>query len=255
MKDRVDKLKRQRIVADCIDSTKTPEERRRIYKSLEKGSIRLLYCSPERLSQEHFMTKVQQIPGGVRLLAVDETHCVEEWGHSFRPDYLKVAAFAHKIKAERTICLTATATEKVSQDICKTFKIQPEGVFRTSPYRPNLNLYVKATKTKGGKYTLLLQFLRENSGPTIVLVTLRKEANVLATKLQEHGFSAEAFHSSLDSKKKTIIQEKFLVNKVRIVVATIAFGMGIDKRDIRNIVNFDLPSSIEEYCQQIGRAG
>ncbi|KAF5120838.1 ATP-dependent DNA helicase RecQ [Metarhizium anisopliae] len=255
MKDQVDALKRRRLPADCIDSTKTWEQQQQIYAGLREGIIRILYCAPERLNNEGFVATMRHVRGGVRLLAVDEAHCISEWGHSFRPEYLKVARFAEEIKAERVICLTATATQKVTEDICNAFKIQPEGVFRTSAYRPNLNLLVQAAKTKQDKYPLIFQFLKNNPGPTLVYVTLQQQAVLLAADLRNQGFDAEPFHAGLRVETKTQTQDKFLANEVRIVVATIAFGMGIDKPDIRNIIHFDLSSSIEEYCQQIGRAG
>ncbi|GAB0134981.1 mRNA splicing protein prp28 [Epichloe bromicola] len=255
MKDQVDALKRRRLPADCIDSTKTWEQQQQIYAALREGKIRLLYCAPERLNNEGFVATMRHVRGGVRLLAVDEAHCVSEWGHSFRPEYLKVARFAEEIKAERVVCLTATATQKVAEHICNAFSIQPEGVFRTSTYRSNLNLYAQAASTKQKKYPLIFQFLKDNPGPTLVYVALQQQAVQFAADLRDQGFDAEAFHAGLPVETKTILQDKFLANDVRIIVATIAFGMGIDKPDIRNIVHFDLSSTIEEYCQQIGRAG
>lgn len=255
MKDQVDALHRRGLPADCIDSTKTWEQQQKIYAGLREGTLRILYCAPERLNNEGFVATMQHVRGGVRLLAVDEAHCVSEWGHSFRPEYLKVARFTEEIRAERVVCLTATATPKVADDICAAFKIRPEGVFRTSVYRPNLNLHVQAVKTKQDKYPLLFKFLRDTPGPTLVYVTLQQQAVLLAADLREQGLVAEAFHAGLKVETKTEVQDKFLANKVHVVVATIAFGMGIDKPDIRNIVHFDLTSTIEEYCQQIGRAG
>ncbi|EGX95334.1 ATP-dependent DNA helicase recQ [Cordyceps militaris CM01] len=255
MKDQVDALRRRNLPADCIDSTKTWEQLQEIYAGLRQGKLRLLYCAPERLNNEGFVETMRHVRGGVRLLAVDEAHCVSEWGHSFRPEYLKVARFAKEINAERVVCLTATATPKVIKDICDTFAIQPEGVFRTTLYRPNLNLHVKAAKTKQDKYPLIFQFLNAHPGPTLVYVTLQQQALSMAADLRKEGYDAEAFHAGLNVEVKTKIQDRFLANKVRIVVATIAFGMGIDKPDIRNIIHFDLSSTVEEYCQQIGRAG
>lgn len=255
MKDQVDALRRRKLPADVIDSTKTWEQLQDTYSGLREGKIRLIYCAPERLNNEGFVQTMQHVRGGVRLLAVDEAHCVSEWGHSFRPEYLKVARFAEEVKADRVVCLTATATQKVTQDICNSFKIQPEGVFRTPIYRPNLNLHVRAVKTKEEKYPLIFQFLRDNPGATLVYVTLQQQAVAMAADLRKEGFQAEAFHAGLKVETKTEIQDRFLANKIRIVVATIAFGMGIDKPDIRNIIHFDMSSTIEEYCQQIGRAG
>ena len=255
MKDQVDALQQRNVPADCIDSTKTWEQQQQTHAALREGKLRILYCAPERLNNEGFVATMQHVRGGVRLLAVDEAHCVSEWGHSFRPEYLKVARFADEIKAERIICLTATATPKVIEDICSAFKILPEGVFRTSAYRPNLNLYAQAVTTKQDKYPLIFQFLSANPGPTLVYVTLQKQSEVLAADLRDQGFDAVAFHAGIKTDDKIKVQDNFLANRVRIVVATIAFGMGIDKPDIRNILHFDLSSTVEEYCQQVGRAG
>ncbi|KAK3899513.1 P-loop containing nucleoside triphosphate hydrolase protein [Staphylotrichum tortipilum] len=255
MKDQVDALKKRNVPAECIDSTKTWEQQQQTYAALREGKLRILYCSPERLNNEGFVATMRHVRGGVRLLAVDEAHCISEWGHSFRPEYLKVARFADEIAAERVICLTATATPKVVDDICSAFKIPAEGVFRTSAYRPNLNLHARAVKTKQDKYPLIFQFLNENPGPTLVYVTLQQQSVLLAADLREQGFDAEAFHAGMRVDAKAEVQDKFMANHIRVVVATIAFGMGIDKPDIRNIVHFDLSSTIEEYCQQVGRAG
>jgi hypothetical protein len=255
MKDQTDVLKRKGIAADCSDSTKTYEEQMQISTDIREGRLRLLYCSPEKLNNEGFVQKMKYVPGGVRLVAVDEAHCISEWGHSFRPDYLKVARFASEIKAERVICLTATATPRVADDICDAFKVDKSNVFRTSPYRPNLQLEAEPTKSKQDKYPKIFKFLHDHPGSTLVYVTLQKQAESLASDLRDQGFQATAFHAGLKTEQKTKIQDQFMASKIPIVVATIAFGMGIDKSDIRNIVHWDIPSTVEEYSQQIGRAG
>ncbi len=255
MKDQVDALKRKGIAADCLDSTKTYEQAREINTAMREGRLRLLYCAPERLNNEGFVENMKYVAGGVRLIAVDEAHCISEWGHSFRPDYLKVARFAKEIKAERVICLTATATPRVAEDICNAFDIDEAHVHRTSPYRPNLQLLAESIKTTKDKYPRLFKFLKEHRGSTLIYVTLQKQAEHLAADLRKQGFAAAAFHAGLKTDEKTKIQDEFMSSKIPIVVATIAFGMGIDKADIRNIVHFDLSSTVEEYSQQIGRAG
>jgi superfamily II DNA helicase RecQ len=256
MKDQVDALKKRGIPAECMDSTKTWPEQQAISAAMREGKLRLLYCAPERLNNEGFVEIMKYVRGGVRLVAVDEAHCVSEWGHSFRPEYLKVARFVQEIKAERVICLTATATPKVADDICEAFDISKSAVFRTSPYRPNLELQAMAVKSKQDKYPLIFDFLRKHPGPTLVYVTLQQQAVSMAEDLKKNGFrQTAAFHAGMKVEQKMEVQEGFMANKVRIVVATIAFGMGIDKPDIRNVIHFDLPSTIEEYSQQVGRAG
>ncbi|KAI0405162.1 ATP-dependent DNA helicase recQ [Xylaria palmicola] len=255
MKDQVDALQRRGIPAACLDSTKTYEEQKEINSSMREGRLRILYCAPERLNNEGFVESMKYVPGGIRLVAVDEAHCISEWGHSFRPDYLKVARFVDEIKAERVICLTATATPPVADDICKAFDIAQSNMFRTSPYRPNLQLHATAVKKDDDKLPLLLKFLETHDGPTLVYVTIQRQAEDLANLLSKRGHNTAAFHAGLPTDRKIETQNAFMAGDVRIVVATIAFGMGIDKADIRNIVHFDVSSTIEEYSQQVGRAG
>ena len=255
MKDQVDALKRRGIPADCLDSTKTFEQTKEISAAMREGRLRLLYCAPERLNNEGFVASMAHVPGGVRLLAVDEAHCISEWGHSFRPDYLKVARFAQEVQAESVICLTATATQRVAEDVQHTFDITDSNVYRTSPYRPNLQLLAESVKTKTDKYPKLIKFLKEHPGSTLIYVTQQRETEELARDLRQKGFQATAFHAGIEAEVKMKIQDNFMASKIPIVVATIAFGMGIDKADIRNIVHFDLASTVEEYSQQIGRAG
>uniref|UniRef100_A0A0D2Y7T0 ATP-dependent DNA helicase n=1 Tax=Fusarium oxysporum (strain Fo5176) TaxID=660025 RepID=A0A0D2Y7T0_FUSOF len=255
MKDQVDALKRRGIAAECMDSTKSWDEIQKINKDLREGQLRLLYCAPERLNNEGFVETMKRVKGGVRMIGVDEAHCISEWGHSFRPDYLKVARFVQEIKAERVICLTATATPPVVKDICQAFDISDEGVFRTSVYRPNLRLEAEAVKVKDDKYELLFNFLKTHPGSTLIYTTLQKQAEELATHLTKQGVPAAHFHAGMKLDEKRLIQDDFMSSKIQTVVATIAFGMGIDKSDIRNIIHWDIPSTVEEYCQQVGRAG
>ncbi|KAJ8122979.1 hypothetical protein ONZ43_g959 [Nemania bipapillata] len=255
MKDQVDALKRRGISAACLDSTKTYDEVKSINADMHEGRLRILYCAPERLNNEGFVESMKFVPGGIRLVAVDEAHCISEWGHSFRPDYLKVARFVEEIKAERVICLTATATPRVAEDVCKAFDIRESNVFRTTPYRPNLQLHAEALKTKKDKFSRLLKFLDKHDGPTLVYVTIQKQAEELADSLSKNGHSVACFHAGLPTERKLQTQDEFMAGSVRIVVATIAFGMGIDKADIRNILHYDISSTIEEYSQQVGRAG
>lgn len=255
MKDQVDALRKRGIAADCMDSTKSYDQIQEIRHGLRKGLIKILYCAPERLNNEGFVESMKEVDGGVRLLAVDEAHCISEWGHSFRPDYLKVARFAEEINAERVICLTATATPKVADDICEAFNIEPAGVFRTSPYRPNLQLLAEAVSADKEKMPKVIDFLKKHPGSTLIYVTLQKQAEDIAAQLKKKGQDAAFFHAGMKTEEKHKVQEDFMASKVRIIVATIAFGMGIDKADIRNVIHWDMSSTVEEYSQQIGRAG
>jgi RecQ family ATP-dependent DNA helicase len=255
MKDQTDALQRRGIAAECSDSTKTYEQHQQIHADIHSGKLRLLYVSPEKLSNEAFVASMKHVPGGVRLVAVDEAHCISEWGHSFRPTYLMVERFTKEIKAERVICLTATATAKVAEDVRAAFDILERNEFRTSPYRPNLRLEAVATDSQDAKLPLLYKWLREHPGSTIVYVSLQQQAEDICKVLRSKAFNAAYYHAGMKVEEKTAVQDSFMADEVRIVVATIAFGMGIDKSDIRNVVHLDLASTVEEYSQQIGRAG
>ncbi|KAH5475430.1 ATP-dependent DNA helicase [Parastagonospora nodorum] len=255
MKDQVDALLKRGIKAAVLNSSVSRDYYLATQDDLRHGRLDLLYCAPERLNSEGFIASLKDIPGGIRLLAVDEAHCISEWGHSFRPDYLKIARFAKEANVERVVCLTATATEKVAKDIRDAFSIPSEGLFQTTMYRPNLRLLAEANP-KGTDYKAkLVAHLRKYPGPTIVYVTLQKHTESLADDLNQRGFKAKPYHGGMTPDVRSKTQDEFLASKDMIVVATIAFGMGIDKPDIRNIVHFDIPDSIESYSQQIGRAG
>jgi superfamily II DNA helicase RecQ len=255
MKDQVDALLRRGINAAVLNSSVTRDQYLLTQDDLRNGRLDILYCAPERLNSEGFIASLKDIPGGIRLLAVDEAHCISEWGHSFRPDYLKIARFAQEAQVERVICLTATATPKVAEDIRDAFSIPIEGLFRTTIYRPNLRLLAEANP-KGADYRgKLVAHLRKYPGATIVYVTTQKGAESLASDLNRRGFQARHYHAGMSTEARSKTQDEFLASQKMIIVATIAFGMGIDKPDIRNIVHFDIPDSIESYSQQIGRAG
>ncbi|KAF1976429.1 ATP-dependent DNA helicase [Bimuria novae-zelandiae CBS 107.79] len=255
MKDQVDGLLRRGIKAAVLNSSLSRDKYLATQQDLRQGHLDLLYCAPERLNNEGFVASLKAIPGGIRLLAVDEAHCISEWGHSFRPDYLKIARFAKEASVERVACLTATATPKVARDICSAFSIPTEGLFTTTVYRPNLRLLAQSNPKQADNVSKLVGFLRQNPGPTIVYTTLQKGAEELAEELKSRNFSAKAFHAGMDTDVKMRTQDAFFASDNMIVVATIAFGMGIDKPNIRNIVHFDIPDSIESCSQQVGRAG
>ncbi|KAF0320734.1 recQ family ATP-dependent DNA helicase [Colletotrichum asianum] len=255
MKDQVDALRRRGISAAVLDSTQTRETFVDIHQKLSCGKLDLLYCAPERLNNEGFLASLQAIRGGIRLLAIDEAHCISEWGHSFRPDYLKIARFAKEANVERVVCLTATATAAVAKDIRDTFNIPPEGLFVTSMYRSNLNLRVQAINEKDDQVKICTSFLKKHPGPSIIYVTTHAGTESLSKSLVAKGFKAKPYHAGLDKDVRSDIQDKFLRSTDMIIVGTIAFGMGIDKENVRTIIHFDLPSSIEAYSQQIGRAG
>lgn len=253
MKDQIDALAARGIAARRLDSTLSVEQYRAVMDEVRSGRLRLLYVAPERFNNERFTEAIQRIR--VSLFAVDEAHCISEWGHNFRPDYLKLAHFAKFCHAERLLALTATATDAVLKDICRLFEITPDCAVRTGFYRPNLTLLttpVGATE----RDVLLLERLRSREpGPTIVYVTLQRTAEQLADRLSQAGFRARPYHAGMEDDYRAAVQDWFIESDHGIVVATIAFGMGIDKANIRYVYHYNPPKSLENFAQEIGRAG
>jgi len=253
MKDQVDALTARGIAARQLDSTLSAESYREVMAQVRHGELRLLYVAPERFNNERFREAIRTLP--ISLFAVDEAHCISEWGHNFRPDYLKLAGFARQFGAERVLALTATATALVLDDICSGFAIEPAHAVRTGFYRSNLFLLTTPV-THGERDPLLLKQLHERPrGPAIVYVTLQKTAEALAERLQAADLPARPYHAGMKDDARKEIQDWFMASFEAIVVATIAFGMGIDKADIRYVYHYNLPKSLENYSQEIGRAG
>jgi ATP-dependent DNA helicase RecQ len=254
MKDQVDALQALGINAARLDSSLGKDEVQEIYSALHNGSLKLLYVSPERLKNERFVQRLGQLK--ISLLAIDEAHCISEWGHNFRPDYLLLAELAKKMRVERVLALTATATPGVAVDICRQFAIAPDDHIQTSFARPNLQLRVTPC-TAETRMELLLARLHKHprEAATIVYVTLQKMAEEVAAAINAAGLSAAYYHAGLKDDEREQVQNAFMAGTVPIVVATIAFGMGIDKSDIRAVYHYNLPKSIENYVQEIGRAG
>ena len=252
MKDQIDFLKSKNVAAARLDSTVERAEALQTYADLRNGTLKLLYIAPERLASERFLQTLRRLP--IAMMAVDEAHCISEWGHNFRPDYLKLAGLARELKVGRVLGLTATATPAVAKDIAAAFGVAAEDVVRTDFHRPNLELHVTPCACKRDK--LLLGRLSDRpAGPTIVYVTLQKTAEEVARRLSENGFAAKPYHAGLDSEERHAIQDWFMSSPTAIVAATIAFGMGIDKADIRYIYHYNLPKTLENYAQEIGRSG
>ncbi|MEX0678705.1 MAG: ATP-dependent DNA helicase RecQ [Pirellulales bacterium] len=253
MKDQIDSLTARGIAAARLDSTLSADEYRDVMQQVRGGALRLLYVAPERFQNERFRQAIERVRVG--LFAVDEAHCISEWGHNFRPDYLKLVEFARRCRAERLLALTATATPKVLDDICRAFEIEPRCAVRNSCYRPNLTILTRPVDARL-RDAMLIERLRDRpAGPTIVYVTLQRTAETVAAKLAEHGFQAQAYHAGMEDDQRAAVQEWFMGSDAGVVVATIAFGMGIDKSDIRYVYHYNLPKSLENYSQEIGRAG
>ena len=253
MQDQLGFLQRHGISAGSIDSAQSREEANEVMARARSGELKILMISVERLKNERFRNFLQSVQ--ISLLVVDEAHCISEWGHNFRPDYLKLPDYQRQFKIPQALLLTATATPKVIADMQAKFAIAPDDVVTTGFYRPNLNLLVEPV-SGADKRRRLVQWMSERADqPSIVYVTLQKTAEQIAEHLNRNGIQAEAYHAGLPHDKREGIQQRFMGGRSNCIVATIAFGMGIDKSDIRNLVHFDLPKSIENYSQEIGRAG
>ena len=253
IQDQLQFLQTKGISAASIQSMQTPAESAAVYNALSAGEIKILFISVERLNSERFRLFLKKLP--ISMLVVDEAHCISEWGHNFRPDYLKLAQYRRDFHIPQVLLLTATATDKVIEDMATKFAIEPKNITLTGSYRSNLNLSVLGVSDEN-KLAALIPWLNERrSAPGIIYVTLQKTAEGLANYLTKHGVDATAYHAGLESEKRVVIQQQFMSGKLPLIVATIAFGMGIDKSDIRFVVHYDLPKSIENYAQEIGRAG
>ena len=253
MQDQLAFLQRHGIAAASIDSAQSRDEANTVMARAKAGELKILMISVERLKNERFRNFLQQVP--ISLLVVDEAHCISEWGHNFRPDYLKLPDYQRQFNIPQALLLTATATPNVIADMQRKFAIADSDVITTGFYRANLNLWVEPV-TGAAKRQRLVQWMGERIGqPSIVYVTLQKTAEQIAQHLNQHGISANAYHAGLPHDQREGIQRQFMGGQLNCIVATIAFGMGIDKSDIRNVVHFDLPKSIENYSQEIGRAG
>ncbi|MEX2382458.1 MAG: RecQ family ATP-dependent DNA helicase [Opitutales bacterium] len=253
MKDQIDFLKKRNVAAARIDSSVGVEESRQIDADLRAGKLKLLYVAPERLSNERFVAKLSRLK--ISLIVIDEAHCISEWGHNFRPDYLKLARLSRSLKVERVLTLTATATSAVAADICREFSIEPDDHINTGFYRPNLELRTTVCNASDRPSLLQERLKSRPAGPTIVYVTLQATAEKVAGALSDAGFPACPYHAGLESTVREAAQERFMQSDDAIVVATIAFGMGIDKANIRYVYHYNLPKSLENYSQETGRAG
>jgi ATP-dependent DNA helicase RecQ len=253
MKDQLDFLVARGVEAARLDSSIGREELLDVSARLRSGSLRLLYVAPERFNNERFLDQLRQ--ARIALFAVDEAHCISEWGHNFRPDYLKLAARARELGAERVLALTATATPAVVADICAGFAIDDADAVVTGFYRPNLTLLTTPVAA-ADRDALLVGRLRERPpGATIVYVTLQRTAVRVAELLAGAGVPARPYHAGMSAEDRVAVQEWWAGSDRNVVVATIAFGMGIDKADVRYVYHHNLPKSLESYAQEIGRAG
>ena len=253
MKDQVDALKNNGVAAAFLNSTQTAVEQTEVFRQVRSGELKILYVAPERLLQsgDGFVDFLKSI--NVSLFAIDEAHCISSWGHDFRPEYMQLARIKNYFPNVPLIALTATADKLVRQDIIERLRLTDYELFVSSFNRPNIYYKVEPKRNAYGQLLEYLEKRRDESG--IIYCLSRNSVENLATDLRDAGFSALAYHAGLDKETRDKNQESFLKDETKIVVATIAFGMGIDKSNVRFVVHTDLPKNIESYYQETGRAG
>ena len=251
MKDQVDALQTSGIPATYLNSTVDREEAKARWRGLHRGEYRLLYVAPERLMLDTFLERA--LNWNIAQFAIDEAHCISEWGHDFRPDYRELKKLRKHLPDVPVMALTATATEQVRADIIKELNLRDPRCYVASFNRPNLTYRVVA---KTASYDQLLAFMRSRPNDSgIVYCASRKSTESLARNLNEDGVSTKTYHAGLTTSERTRHQEAFLRDDVRVITATIAFGMGINKPNVRFVVHYDLPKNLESYYQETGRAG
>lgn len=253
MKDQLSFLQSKGIAAASIDSSQSREEAQRVMVGVKNGEIKILMISVERLKNERFREFIRQVP--ISLMVVDEAHCISEWGHNFRPDYLKLPQYQRELNIPQTLLLTATATPAVIEDMKNKFDIASDHITVTGFYRSNLDISVIPGEESEKQTQLNTIVAAAPKLPTIVYVTQQQTAEQVAKSLIHIGVNAHAYHAGMKSEVREQIQQQFMAGQIDCIVATIAFGMGVDKSDIRRVIHFDLPKSIENYAQEIGRAG
>ncbi len=253
MKDQLDFLKAKGIPSARLDSSLDKNEYHAVLEDARKGSLKILMISVERFRNETFRFHLGKMQ--ISLLVIDEAHCISEWGHNFRPEYLNLPDYRQEFSIPQILLLTATATDRVIDDMCAKFNLDKENVFITGFYRKNLYLQVSPTASSEKDKRLLQRIGEAPLAPTIVYVTQQKTAESVARMLCDKHINAKAYHAGMKSEIRELIQNAFMQDSLSCIVATIAFGMGIDKRNIRRVIHYDLPKSIENYSQEIGRSG
>lgn len=250
MKDQVENLRKKGITAAHIASTLKREEAEWALQQVVDGKIKFLYLSPERLLSPRFTERLKYMP--VSLIAVDEAHCISQWGHDFRPSYLRIAEIRSLFPSVPIMALTATATPDVVEDMALNLQMKNHTVFQKSFKRSNLHYIIQHEEDKHNR---LLKILNRIPGTSVVYVRNRKRTVEIADFLRKNKIEAWPYHAGLDNITRQLRQQRWIENKVRVIVCTNAFGMGIDKPDVRTVVHLDIPESIEAYFQEAGRAG
>jgi len=251
MKDQVDALRANGVTAAFYNSSLSSDNARQVLAQLHNGELELLYIAPERLMREDFIDRLRDID--IALIAIDEAHCVSQWGHDFRPEYAQLGQLETLFPGIPRIALTATADPQTRKDILRVLKLEQAACHITGFDRPNIRYSVLE---KHNPFNQLRQFIGNHSKESGIIYALsRKRVERLTAQLYEKGIRAAAYHAGLPSEQRHWVQEQFLRDEIDIVVATVAFGMGIDKPDVRFVVHYDLPKNIESYYQETGRAG
>ena len=252
MKDQVDALRARGIAATFVNSSLGESERQERQAALRRGEYRLVYVAPERFRSPSFLSAVAGLT--VPLLAVDEAHCISAWGHDFRPEYQQLARAREQLRAARVLALTATATPEVRRDIADALELRDPRIFVAGFDRPNL--FIEVLRVSGDKDKLgRLLALARGGGPGLVYAATRKNVEKIVSALRGAGLDALGYHAGMADGERTAVQERFVRGDAPVIVATNAFGMGVDKADIRFVAHFDVPRSLEAYYQEIGRAG
>ncbi|MHB1341899.1 MAG: DNA helicase RecQ [Coriobacteriia bacterium] len=251
MKDQVDALRANGVSAALLNSSLSSAEASEVLSDLRAGRLDMLYVAPERLMLDGFLRQLREVP--LALIAVDEAHCVSQWGHNFRPEYVQLGELREHFPGVPFLALTATADDQTREDVRLRLHIRDAPVFSSGFDRPNIRYTVQEKSDPARQLLKFLQSRRESSG--IVYCLSRKRVEEVAARLQTEGIRAAAYHAGMPAADRTAVQDAFQRDEVHVVVATVAFGMGIDKPDVRFVVHFDMPKSIEGYYQETGRAG
>ena len=251
MKDQVDQLRLLGVDAGYLNSAQTPQEQQQVLEGCHSNRIKLLYVAPERLLMSSFIRQLQQWQPS--LLAVDEAHCISQWGHDFRPEYCAIGELRQHLPGVPVIALTATADNTTRSDICSRLRLSDPLIHISSFDRPNIR-YTLVEKYKA--FDQLWMFVRGQKGQCgIIYCNSRNKVEDVAARLQKRGLSVAAYHAGLDNSQREWVQDAFLKDNLQVVVATVAFGMGINKSNVRFVAHFDIPRNIESYYQETGRAG
>ena len=253
MKDQVDKLNELGVNASQVNSALTSREQSEAMNGIEDQRPEFILTTPERVSDPEFLRTLDGKT--IDLFVVDEAHCISQWGHDFRPSYLDLAQAIQQVGRPPVLALTATASPEVADDIARQLQLSDVNIISTGIYRPNLHYEVAPVTSDDDRNAVLLRLLTDTPGAGIVYTSTVKQAESVTTFLRGTGIDVERYHGRLPAKERHDTQERFMRDDLRVIVATNAFGMGIDKPDIRFVVHYNMPGSLDSYYQESGRAG